>query len=279
MKIEHVLIILLIGVMLFLTPAPRAYSYNLNHDVSYLMEGKIDYKKKVGHRCNTGAEIKQVITGDGWFRKFSNIYMQENFVQLLDNNDWVTAIEASQNIEVTSTIDLCAPGKYIYDDNSAVPVETLYPMLHLGYDDVFNNLTDQVWAINLNVEPGYSGSLHTGFDAAYGPYAGAFFLPFDGGMFVYLPAERNEWRFFDSPNSTSNVEWGPDYVGNYFTIQQYALNTYGITRRYIDMSSPWSHAYLREGFTVAGRSEVRESFSMHNHVPAPDRSINWSNLF
>jgi len=278
-KVRSMLVLLLAIIIIYSFSFPvESSSKYMHHEVSYEMEGTINLKKQAGHKCNTGAEMKQVFNGTGWVRKFSNIYMEIHFLQVLDNNDWITAPDALENLEITTTIALCAPGKYVYDD-IPVAVETLFPMIYLGFERAFVPLTEQIWAVNISTEPNYTGSLHMGFDAAYGPYAGAFFWPFDGGRFVYLPAVRNEWRFVDSPDlEGSNVEWGPDYVGDYFTIQQYAKNTYGITRRYIDISSPWSHGYLSEGLMVVGSAEIREALSLRNIVPAA-KALSWLTLF
>ena len=139
----------------------------------------------------------------------------------------------------------------------------------------------RVWATSISPEPGYWGALHTGFDAAYGPYAGAVWIGLPDIDYLYLPASIDQWRFFVDADDDDRikVEWGPNYIGNYFTVQQYARVEYGVARRLIDMSSPWSHGYLVEGYTVAGSAEISEVFSIRNHVPALLEPTNWWALF
>ncbi len=55
-----------------------------------------------------------------------------------------------------------------------------------------------------------------------------------------------------------------DDLGNNFEMEQEAGTSGGTTRRYIDISSGWSGAYLHENMTVEGKAEIKESFSMNN---------------
>lgn len=50
-------------------------------------------------------------------------------------------------------------------------------------------------------------------------------------------------------------------------MEQEAGTSGGTVKRHIDMSSPWSGAYLHENMTVVGKAEIRESFSMNNTGP------------
>lgn len=107
-------------------------------------------------------------------------------------------------------------------------------------------LTDQVWAVSVSADPGESGSLGMGFEAAYGPYA--------------------------------NVD-DDDYVGDYFNIEQQTYVSSGETKRYIDISSPVSHAYVSENSTVIGMAAVQETFSMENYKAGLDWAGSWWYLF
>ncbi len=44
----------------------------------------------------------------------------------------------------------------------------------------------------------------------------------------------------------------------------------GTTKRYIDMSNPWTGAYLHEDMKIEGKAEVKESFQMGS----PDSGVN-----
>ncbi len=61
---------------------------------------------------------------------------------------------------------------------------------------------------------------------------------------------------------------GKDEVG----IEQEAGTTGGTVKRYIDISSAWSGAYIHENMTVEGKAEIKESFSMNNVKPGSDSS-------
>ncbi len=57
---------------------------------------------------------------------------------------------------------------------------------------------------------------------------------------------------------------------NGFVLEQDMSNSQGTVNRYIDISSPFSGAYLYENLTVVGRSEITDSFTMHNLPPGVD---------
>lgn len=54
---------------------------------------------------------------------------------------------------------------------------------------------------------------------------------------------------------------------NGFVLDQNMSNSQGTVNRYIDISSPFSGAYLYENLTVVGRSEINDSFTMDNLPP------------
>jgi len=217
-------------ILLFSVVSPVFSFSTMEHSIRYHGDGDLTLYKQAGHLCNTGAQMDQVIEGKGSLTKYTTIYMQKNYLQVVDNNDWITAADAVENLTVTTSIRLCSPAKHVYHDGTPVAEELLFPLLYLGVDAPIYPLTSQVWETSIAVAPGYVGRLHTGFDAAHGPYAGAFYIPWGG--FFYLPAHENEWRFVRSAETgETSVEWGPAYVGDYFAIQQYASTSYGITRR------------------------------------------------
>lgn len=272
----HYLILVIMAIIFSSTPA---LGYYMGHNADYFMDGIINMDKQAGHFCNTGAEMKQRISGKGYMIKYSTVFMQKGFLQVVDNNDWTTAPDALENLTVTTAIMLCSAPKYVYgEDGIPVAVELLYPLLYQGLGGVMTPLSSQMIATSISVEPGYTGRLHTGFDAAHGPFAGAFFLPW--GDIFYFPADRDEWRFvIGDEERATNYEWGPDYVGDYFTLKQYASTNHGMTRRFIDVSSPWSHGYLNEGLVVAGSATISEALSIRNLVPEAALIDWWRKLF
>ena len=110
----------------------------------------------------------------------------------------------------------------------------------------FEPLTTQVWAVSVTAEPGEVGSLSQNFEAAHGAY--------------------------------ENVG-DDDYVGDYFNIEQESYVSSGETKRYIDISSPYSGAYLSEDMTVIGMSSIQESFSMENFPAGSAATVSWFDLF
>jgi len=63
-----------------------------------------------------------------------------------------------------------------------------------------------------------------------------------------------------------------DDLDNSFEMEQEAGTSEGTVQRHIDISSPWSGAYLYENMTVVGKAEIRESFSMNNTGPGAGSS-------
>ncbi len=237
----------------------------MGHSVSYMMEGRIDFKKQAGHFCNTGAEMKQTISGDGSVDKSSNIVMQEGYLQVADQNDWITAEDAVKNLIVTTSILLCTPPKYVYEDEDGNEIPVKYRTVRnahapLIFDrdglpnttnrEMINNweaLTDQVWAVQVESNPGNYGQLRTDFDAAFG---------------IGAPVGSNLRR-----------------IGDFFRISQTSSTDDGILKRYIDISNPRSHGYLHEDMQVTGESHVRESFRSSTSGRAFDTPSSWSDLF
>jgi hypothetical protein len=148
----------------------------------------------------------------------------------------------------------------------------------------FDELTEQIWSVQVEADPGFSGNLHQKFEAAYGDYErwGA------GGPPVgYLnlddpdisPVHKKTFGFRTDSDGYGVVMVGDDYVGNYFTIEQMARTSQGTVKRNIDISSPWSHAYLSEQSEVVGFSEVQESFAMINLPAGADAEAEWWEIF
>ena len=141
-------------------------------------------------------------------------------------------------------------------------------------------LTDQIWAVQVEADPGFSGNLHQGFEAAYGPFGGWIDDPegeVPGNVDGY--AGDDFWYFQPDEDGVVGVTAGDDYVGNYFNIDQMARTSQGTVRRYIDISSPWSHAYLYEDMVVVGMAEIVEGFAMDNISPGEAAVPEWWELF
>lgn len=164
-------------------------------------------------------------------------------------------------------------------------------LLGWGYTFVeLTALTDQIWAVQVQSDPGFSGNLEQQWEAAYGDYEG---WKSDGPLFpgngtywspLFLEHEdvgthKSAFGFRLDDDDYVVVKLGGDYVGNYFNMQQHARTSQGTLKRYIDISSPWSGAYVSENTTVTGKAEVHETFAMGNLGPGADIATDWWELF
>jgi hypothetical protein len=281
-----------------LSLAAPAFAQSMDYSADYNFNGTIDQEMQVGHLCNTGAEMKQTITGTGTMTKSFDAAMVQGRLTVSDTNDWVTAPDAVRNLTVTSVIELCAPPKMTYADTidgldfSGVVHPTGWylwenmPRYWMGDDwegvnspqEAFDGLGDfdavsrQIWAVQVEAAAGFSGNLHQNFEAAYGPYYGEEWIEEDGDL-----PEGFENRFGFDVNGDPVV--GADYVGNYFDITQFARTSQGVVRQFVDISSPWSHGYVYIDSTITGMSEISEAFSMDNLPIGADMESDWWVLF
>jgi len=348
--VKKILAVTLAVVFVLAFAAPVFAQANMTHNAVYKMDGSIDLEKQVGHLCNTGAEMKQTIKGEGVMDKVMDVAMQRWKVTVSDQNDWVTAEDAVRNLTVTSVIELCAPPKYeftateyaygldgwgtaVVDDGVLSPAFGYHGLnwsdtyhwghRHGGSGSVTAMLADwiglteaqllanfsaaeieelreayaaavgyefweldpvsrQIWAAQVEADPGFSGNLHQGFEAAYGPYEG---WMGDGPAYAFMgdseedAVHRDAFGFRVGAGNYVTVVRGDDYVGNYFNIDQMARTSMGTVRRFIDVSSPWSHAYLYEDMEVVGMAEIEESFAMNNIGPGEEAVPEWWELF
>ena len=266
---------------MFFTLALAAPAFAFEHTATYRWEGTIDFSSTAGHYCNTGAQMEQRISGQGSMYKTKDVYMEEGKIAVTDNNDWVTAPDAIRNLTVTTAIKLCAPAKYTYDPNGGATAssDVAWPYNDNGGLAVVDNspnwyaLTNQVWAVQVSADPGHSGQIEMAFEAANSNEINSS----DSGK-----AWNSAW-FEDAGIGAwpgkENLEVGPWFPGSYFNIEQFSRTSQGTHRRFIDISSPWSHGYLKEDMTVVGMSEVYEAFSMENVPAGSETDIDWWNLF
>ncbi len=134
-------------------------------------------------------------------------------------------------------------------------------------------VSDQIWAVQVEAEPGEEGRLKQDFEAAYGSY--------DEKVKEGTTDEVKKDAFgikLDEEGQPEVVK-GEDYVGDYFHIEQEASTTGGTTRRYIDISSQWSHGYVYEDMVVEGKAEIIETFSIDNLAPGKAALPAWHVLF
>jgi len=270
------------------------------HSATVTMDGTIDFKSQAGHKCNTGAEFKQVIAGSGTLDKAMTVLMKPGIITVNDRNDWVAG---ATPLTVTSVWELCTPPKYTYDGTdeagqeitAPVSVESIY-----GVDSIpasftatlsgvtpemladrygWEALTGQIWAVQVQANPGFSGYLSQKGEAAYGPFWTGDHAAEASWNRVHVPNrvlvnESDTWRW-EGGDAVS----GADYVGDYFTMEQHARTSQGTLRRYIDLSSPWTHAYVHEDMSVVGKSDIKDAIEMNNLPAGADVPKDWWRLF
>ena len=148
-------------------------------------------------------------------------------------------------------------------------------LLEISAADAIND--PQVWAVHVSANPGYSGQIDMGFEAAYSGNV----YPVTSWDNETLNAYNASW--FDAPYSNwpgyLEQDMGPWFAGNYFSIEQFSRTSNGVHRRYIDISSPWSHAYMKQDMTVRGMSEVYEAFTLANLAAGDEVAIVWWDIF
>jgi len=273
--------------------AVPAFAQNMTHTKTAEIDGTIDWEIQAGHLCNTGAELKSTIMGAGQLSKTMTTAQVKGKITVSDVNDFVAG---ATNLAVISVIELCAPPKFTYDDADGITA-VVAPWAMYGHGsqpyvfgphgfgefgsesmESFSTYGDwdpvskQIWAVHVNADPGFSGNLHQDFEAAYGPFAGILEANADG---AYV-APTNAWGW--NPVTLRPVV-GLTFVGDYFNIEQHARTSMGAVQRFIDISSPWSGAYVYEDMTVVGKSEINEAFSMVNLGPGADVPGLWWDLF
>jgi hypothetical protein len=92
---------------------------------------------------------------------------------------------------------------------------------------------------------------------------------------VVLFNQADKWRWETDEDGILGAGLGKKFVGDYFKMTQMARTSDGDVKRYIDISSPWSGAYLYEDFEVAGFAEIMDSFTMINLPAGEDMPGDW----
>ena len=270
----------------FTIPFLAEASTRFSHTADYRIGGLISIDKQIGDPCSTGAVKRQTIRGYGEMTKSETLEIDQHIMAVEDEMDWITAEDAVRNLEVISTIDLCAHPLSVaaedyqddqYDIEEGDVVSPYHPLVVDGLLNI-RPKTSQIWGNAVTPNPGHVGGYHVDFIAAYGPgprevegIIGQF------GERIFFD-EEYMWWFDDTKKD--GVDTGDRYVGNYFDIDQYLYTSDGETRRFISISSPFSKALLIEEMLVIGMTEVTESFELDNLEPGPDAiTFAWHELF
>lgn len=287
MRIRSYLTLALL-VLLLLSLAKPALAEDdppFRHSVVYRIGGRIAIVREFGHHGSTGAVRTQTFSGYGELTKSENVRIARNIITVDDTVNWITTPGALRNLAMTAIIDLDArplsAAASAYSNggyNIAVGdiISPYHPLVIAGEIDL-TPLTRQIWAVSIAPNPGQTGRFEADFIAAYGP----------GPYEAELPADLQEtlqvgedYRWWFDESRADGIDRGDRYVGNYFNIDQFAYTSGGETRRFIDLSSPFSYAYLTEDMLVTGAAEIREALVLENlkHGPRAIR-LTWWELF
>lgn len=278
-------------VIFTLALAAPALGQDMNYEAVFNFDGSIDFEMQAGHYCNTGAEMQQTIKGQGSMTKALDVYMENGMIAVDDTNDWVTAPDAIRNLTVTTGILLCAPAKHVYDptvDPDSTKVlsmndisEAMRTDGYVGKEGTENSenykaISDQIWTVQVAANPGFSGHIDMGFEAAH---SNNFYADKGTTGNDLYNATWTEDVASDTWDGLTSRKVGPWFPGSFFNIEQYSRTSSGTHRRYIDISSPNTHGYLSEEMTVVGMSEVWEEFSFTNAAAGDEVGMLWHDMF
>ena len=290
----------------------------MTHSKTVEADGVYDWELQAGHLCNTGGELKQTIMGSGELSKVMTTAQIPGRLVVDDVNDFVageTALTITSVIELcappkytyedtweytdgygrTSDVTMEAPvfiGSMFVEDGFRIPGLWVGPNegdfgnlnQFLGHNmdvaaDLFGweAVSDQIWAAQVQADPGFSGNLHQDFVASEGVYSGNEQL----GSDATSPGKDNHgsWTWQDTTDTAWGTFLGKNYVGSYFEIDQKARTSMGEVKRFIDISSPWTHAYVYEDMSIVGKSDIEEAFAMNNLPAGGDIVGLWYELF
>lgn len=148
-------------------------------------------------------------------------------------------------------------------------------------------LSEQVWAVSLETEPGGQGQLNQKIEAACSSHSGVAASGDEDGdgrheaLDAWWLVDR-QVQLLNSPAGRADIDKvrsGLEFVGDYFTIEQFASTFGGLTRRYISISSPWLLGFVHEDVRVVGRTVVRDQFMMKSPETEQTCFSVWQGLF
>ena len=275
------------AIILSVLAAPAvAVNEQFSHSIRYDIGGRITIDRQLGFPCTSGAVKRQTVRGFGEMIKTEDVRIAPHIITVDEQTDWTTAEDAVRNLNVTTTIDLCArpmsAAAEDYTENgyniSEGDIISPYHPLVVSGELAVRSMTSQQWGVSITPDPGETGSLESDFIAAYGPGPHEEIHGQEGpyGFISYFD-EDYRWWFSDEDDG---IERGDYYVGNYFEIDQYAYTSGGEFSRFISMSSPFYGTYMEEELRVIGMAEVRDAFEMDNLEPGPKAiTFAWYDLF
>jgi hypothetical protein len=266
-----------------------------DHTIIYDIGGLITINRQLGDKSSTGAVKYTTVRGYGEMTKVENVRIAANIIKIDEISDWNVPVDAINGLTVTTVIDLAsrpmATAAHVYNENGYDIEEgdiiNIYHPLVVSGDLEVDRLTQQLWSTRLVTNPGHSGGYHADFIAAYGPgpYEREYGITTDMGD-VFFYDEKYMWTYEvgihpnDRDDRRDGYDRGDYYVGNYFSIDQYAYTSGGEMQRLISMSNPFENTLLIEDLSVIGSAAVRESFENHGLIGGPKAvTLAWYELF
>ncbi len=265
------------------------------HSIVYDIGGMISINRQLGDKFSTGAVKYTTVRGYGEMTKVENVRIAANIIKIDEVSDWNVPVNAINGLTVTTVIDLAsrpmAAATHVYNENGydikKDDIVNIYHPLVVSGDLEVKRLTQQLWSTRLVTNPGHTGSYHADFIAAYGPgpYEQEFGVTTLMGN-VHFFEEKYMWTYEEGihPNDRDHRRDGYDrgdyYVGNYFSINQFAYTSGGEMQRLISMSNPFENTLLIEDLRVIGMASIRESFDIHGLIGGPKAvTLAWYELF
>ena len=267
-----------------------------DHTIIFNIGGLISIDRQLGHACTTGAVKNQRVSGYGDMTKSETVRMANNIITVDETSEWSVAANAISGLTVTTTIQLCSRPMSAAAETYEISADNIInegdiinvynPYVVSGDIEVYG-LTRQLWATRVQTNPGQEGSYHSDFIAAYGPgpYERLYGATDPSGQLFFYD-EKFMWEYdenvhySDRDDKLRGYERGDYYVGNFFSIEQFAYTSGGAMDRLISMSSPFENTLLIEDMSVVGMASVRESFEMHNLKGGPKAvTLVWYELF
>ncbi len=231
--------------------------------------GRIDVTREIGSYCITGAAKRQSIRGEGEYKLHEVVRFAPGGMAIEENIDWYTFEDAIRNLTVTSTIRLCAPGISTavaaysgggYDIAAGDLISPHHPLVRSG-DATVSGQSSQIWHVSVAPNPGHTAFIRSDFEAGYSGN-----IYYDKDDVPEDIEDRSGWYAQSDPNWPGRdvFHYGPYYRGYYFDMVQHLYTSDGTTRRFTDISSPFSNGRVYTSFEVKGVTEAWEELNMKN---------------
>lgn len=163
-----------------------AFAQEMFHLAEYNLEGKIELVQVTGSSPGNGAQRNLSISGAGQVEKVSHIIQQRGWITVDDNQSWVTASNALNNLMVLSIIELTASPQMVFTTTRHEPLTRELP------DEGEKVLFDVIFTVEGNSRlAGVSIQVYT--DASFVIVAGDPVFTDDDGVAVKRLPQGDYW--------------------------------------------------------------------------------------